>query len=186
MTPVVARSGASAVGAAHRRAGAHQRPGVPRPGVPRPNVPGPDVHEQGAVTVFVVGIAITLMVMAGLVVDGGNAINARQTIADDVEQAARAGASAIDTEVLRSGGIVVIDLPQARRRAIDYLTQLGYDPGGISFPTTLPQGGQQFSVSAQDVVPTDVLPLIGIRQFPVRAVATARAATGITGEVPGP
>jgi hypothetical protein len=139
-------------------------------------------NDTGAVSVFVIGISITLLLMAGLVVDGGNAINARQTIADDVEQAARAGATALDQQALRTGGVPVLDRAAARRRAIAYLVALGYDQQDITFPDTMPQTTRQLSVAARDVVPTQVLSLAGKGSFPVSASSTARAAPGITTE----
>jgi hypothetical protein len=138
--------------------------------------------DAGALSVFVVGIAVTLLVLAGLVVDGGTAINARQTIADDTEQAARAGAMAIDEVTLRSTGQVVLNRADAQRRASDYLVGLGYPAGRISFPD--PPDARSITVSAQDTVPTKILSLIARPSFDVRASATARAATGITVEVP--
>jgi Flp pilus assembly protein TadG len=134
----------------------------------------------------VLGVSVALLLMAGLVVDGGNAINARQRIADDVEQAARAGATAIDQRALRDRGVLVLDRPAARRRATDYLVGLGYSAGDITFPAALPQTTRQLSVSARDVVPTQILTLIGKNDFPVSASSTARAATGITSEEPAP
>ena len=43
-----------------------------------------------------------MVVVAGLVVDGGGALNARMTLADDVEAAAVAGAQATDELRLRA------------------------------------------------------------------------------------
>ena len=40
--------------------------------------------ESGTATAFVVGFAIVLLACAGLVIDGGTALNARMTLADDV------------------------------------------------------------------------------------------------------
>ncbi|GMA88285.1 hypothetical protein GCM10025868_35350 [Angustibacter aerolatus] len=59
--------------------------------------------DRGAVTVFVLGLTVTLLALGGLVIDGGNRVNDEMTLADDTEQAARAGATAIDEEALRVG-----------------------------------------------------------------------------------
>src|SRR5450755_2058636 len=63
---------------------------------------------RGSVTVFVVFFTITVLVLASLLVDVGNAVNARQRAADLAEQAARAAANTIDLAGLR-GGTVAID-----------------------------------------------------------------------------
>ncbi|MBP2704723.1 hypothetical protein JOL79_12950 [Microbispora sp. RL4-1S] len=57
-------------------------------------------------SVFVVLFSGVVFLLAGLLVDGGAAINARLKAADIAEQAARAAADQIDTEVLRATGQV--------------------------------------------------------------------------------
>ena len=64
--------------------------------------------ERGAASVFVVGMSVMLFVCAGLVVDGGLAINARMKVADDAEQASRIGADTLDllhraSDLVRAG-----------------------------------------------------------------------------------
>ena len=82
--------------------------------------------EGGTATVFVVGFAVVLLACAGLVIDGGSAINARMKLADDVEQAARAGAQQIDIDTLRGSNVVTLDGLAAEARARQYLNALGY------------------------------------------------------------
>ena len=135
--------------------------------------------ERGAVSVLVIGIAIALLVMAGLVVDGGNAINARQKISDDVEQAARAGADQIDLLALRESGVIVVLEARARTAATSYLVGLGYDPGRIGVNVA----GNEVTVSAQDTIDTQLLSFIGRNTFNVSGTATARPAAGIIDEV---
>jgi Flp pilus assembly protein TadG len=135
--------------------------------------------ERGAVSVLVIGVAIALFVMAGLVVDGGNAINARQKISDDVEQAARAGADQIDVPTLRQSGIIVVLEGQARAAATSYLAGLGYDAGRISVDVA----GNEVTVTAEDTISTQLLTLIGRNTFEVNGEATARPAAGIIDEV---
>lgn len=127
--------------------------------------------ERGAASAFVVGMAVTLLACAGLVVDGGTALNARMKLADDVEQAARAGAQEIDLVTLRSSGVVQLDQGAAQARAQTYLGGLGYDSGSVAVT------GDAVTVSADDVVRTRLLTLIGIGTFDVSATATAEAAT---------
>lgn len=135
--------------------------------------------ERGAVSVLVIGIAIALLVMAGLVVDGGNAINARQKISDDVEQAARAGADQIDVLALRESGVIVVLESQARTAAMSYLVGLGYDPGRIGVAVA----GNEVTVSAENTINTQLLSFIGRNTFDVEGTATARPAAGIINEV---
>lgn len=125
--------------------------------------------ERGAASAFVVGITVTLLICAGLVVDGGNALNARMQLADEVEQAARVGAQAIDQDVLRNGGRVSINEGMARARATAFLVERGYVVTGFSV------GQNSVTVSARDTVTTQLLTLVGVGDFTVDATATAEA-----------
>ena len=138
----------------------------------------PQERDSGAATVFLVTFAVVLLVMAGLVVDGGLAINARQRVADDVEQAARAGSQHLDMLSLRDGGLVRIDPGPAQTAARNFLAKRDYPASGISVTAN----AQQVSVSAQIEQPTALLSLIFIDHFTVRAQGQARPAVGITGE----
>lgn len=60
--------------------------------------------ERGSMSVFTVLFSVVVFLLAGLLVDGGAAINARLLAADVAEQAARAGADRIDVEHLRATG----------------------------------------------------------------------------------
>jgi hypothetical protein len=137
--------------------------------------------ERGAISALAVALFVALMVLAGLVVDGGNAINARQKIIDDAEHAARVGANQIDVGTLRGSGDVVVMWPAARSEAVSYLVGLGYDASRIS---VVPGGANEVVVVANDTVSTQLLSLIGIGTFDVRGQATARATVGIIQEIP--
>ena len=73
-------------------------------------IPGPGLaargRERGSMSVFVVIFSMTVFLLAGLLVDGGAAINARLKAADIAEQGARAAADEIDVDTLRATGQV--------------------------------------------------------------------------------
>ena len=69
--------------------------------------------ERGSISMFVVIFTITVLMLAGLVYDGGLAIAARQRAADIAEEAARAGANAVDVEALRRNEPLRLDPNQA-------------------------------------------------------------------------
>lgn len=127
--------------------------------------------ERGTATAFVVGMTVVLLACAGLVVDGGTAINARMKLADDVEQAARAGAQRLDLVTLRSTGVVRLDEQAAEQSARGYVVARGYTSGAVVVD------GDSVTVTADDVVTTRLLNLIGIDTFEVSATATAEATT---------
>ncbi|MBF4161776.1 pilus assembly protein TadG-related protein [Nocardioides acrostichi] len=130
--------------------------------------------ERGTATAFIVGLAVTMLACAGLVVDGGGALNARSRLADDAEQAARAGAQQLDIAELRNDGAagrVELDPTVARDRAAAYLVGRGYRVADIDVT------GNTVTVRTHDTVDTKLLSLIGIDHFDVEASATAEAVT---------
>ncbi|GGD24079.1 pilus assembly protein TadG-related protein [Nocardioides daphniae] len=128
-------------------------------------------EERGSATVFVLGMAITLLVCAGLVLDGGQAMNARTRMADNVEQAARAGAQQIDVPHLRATGEVRLDGAAAEARAQDFISSFNYPNVAVTVT------GNQIRVEAKDVVDAQMLSLIGVDTFDVGASATSQAVT---------
>ena len=60
--------------------------------------------ERGSLSVYVVIIAAVLMLVAGLCIEGGRVLNARATMADQAEQAARAGVQRLSMAKLRDSG----------------------------------------------------------------------------------
>lgn len=129
--------------------------------------------ERGAATVFVVGMAIMLFVCAGLVVDGGLAINARMTVADDAEQASRVGADTIDLDRLRSTGEIRIDEIEAGNRVRQFLADRGYSPGQYFVDPNF----DSVTVTVQDRVDSMFLQVVAIPGFDVEARATSSPET---------
>ena len=136
--------------------------------------------DEGAASVFVLGMVVVLMAVAGLVVDGGRAINARAAAMDAAEQAARSGASRIAADSLLGDGAIRLDPDAARAAAADYLVAQGYPAAGI----TVAANENQVTVVVRDQGPTTLLSLVMINSFGIEGHATARAALGIVGEIP--
>jgi Flp pilus assembly protein TadG len=63
--------------------------------------------DSGTISVFVVIVAMALIAVAGLVLDGGRLLAARREAQDIAANAARAGAQALDEAELRSGRAVL-------------------------------------------------------------------------------
>ena len=130
--------------------------------------------DDGAVSVYFVGLSVMLFVLAGLVIDGGSAINGRQRAADEAEQAARTGANQIIEESLRATGATpAIDDDRARAAIADYMAATGdYADPIVVHP-------QDVQVTVHNRTETTLLRLIGVSSFEVSATATARAVQGI-------
>jgi Flp pilus assembly protein TadG len=71
-----------------------------------------EARDRGTISIFTVLFTLSVILLAGLVVDGGLAIHARQRAYDIAEQAARAGANDIDEDVLRQTGKAQINKDQ--------------------------------------------------------------------------
>ena len=77
------------------------------------------------VTVFVVTMTMALLLVAGLVIDGGAVLAARRQAIDVAEQAARAGAQAIRIADVRTGAEPALDPVSAAQAAEAYLDAVG-------------------------------------------------------------
>lgn len=82
-------------------------------------------RERGSISMFAVIFTISVLMLAGLVYDGGLAIAARQRAADIAEEAARAGANAVDVDALRGGGPLRLDESQACQNAGELVARDG-------------------------------------------------------------
>ena len=131
--------------------------------------------DQGSATVFVVGFAIVLFACAGLAIDGGRAINARDRVNDVAEQAARAGAGQLDDTSLRAvDGSVVLDESAAKLEAERFVKQA--NPEYIVNATPSPGS---VTVQVEWTYPTAILGIIGVNSLAVSGTATAGPATGV-------
>lgn len=130
--------------------------------------------DEGAITVFVVALTLALMLVAGLVYDGGRVLAARQQARDLADNAARAAAQQIDLNALRSGKPPQLDPLGAEAAARDYLAATGHD-GEVSVTAD----GVQVTVSlTAEMV---LLQLAGIGDRTVTGTGRARITRGITG-----
>lgn len=75
--------------------------------------------EQGFVTVWILGLCVTMLVLGGISIDLWRAFGERRSLVAAADSAARAGASGIDPDIRRNTGRLQIDpsLATARARA---------------------------------------------------------------------
>lgn len=81
--------------------------------------------DSGQVTVFVVVLLAAIMLLAGLVLDGGRALGTKVAAISHAQSAARAGAQQLDLAAYRARGIVELDADAAAAAARGYLTAIG-------------------------------------------------------------
>ena len=127
--------------------------------------------ESGMVTAFVVIFTLALLVMTGLVLDGGLALAAKVQAIDDAQAAARAGAQAIDIPLYRATGQVTLDPGEAVADAHRYLTASGHTG-------TVAVTGDQVTVTVSVTQPTQILSIVGVDQLTVSGTGSATALQG--------
>ncbi|GAA4374862.1 hypothetical protein GCM10023088_31340 [Actinomadura verrucosospora] len=134
-----------------------------------------DGRDRGTIAMYTVLFTPVVILLAGLLVDGGLAIHARQRAADMAEQAARAGANQIDPDALRQTGKPVLDPGKARAAACDLLASYSDQVTG----SRCDADEQEVAVSVRISVRPQLLGIIpGFGEFQMTSSATARPVTG--------
>lgn len=123
------------------------------------------------VTAFVVVMTLALLVMAGLVLDGGLALAAKVQAIDDAQAAARAGAQAIDLATFRATGQVTLDPAEATTDAEQALAVAGHTG-------TVAVNGDEVTVTVTIAQPMQLLDLVGVHQITVSGAGSATAEQG--------
>jgi len=134
-------------------------------------------QDRGAAAVIVVLLTPVLFAAAGLVLDGGRAIAARQQAAGLAAQAARAGVDQLDVSALRDRGLDAVDPAAARQAACAFVRAA--DPGAGCQATV---NGPQVQVTVSTRTSTVLLPLLGINVLHARSQGAARPAVGVRTE----
>jgi Flp pilus assembly protein TadG len=137
----------------------------------------PPAGEAGQVTAFVTVLAAALLLLVGLVFDGGLLLAAKRQAINEAEAAARAGAQAVATGTYRATGIVRLDPARARAAASHYLVATGHRG-------TVGVAGDRVTVTVQITQPTRLLTLAGIGRVTVTGRGAARPTRGVDGAGP--
>ncbi len=137
------------------------------------------VDDRGSVTLFLSMTVVGLLVLIGLVVDGGAKVRAIQHADSLAADAARTGGQAINKPNAITGDTPILDNRAATRAATAYLTT-----HGATGTATVADGGRTLQVTVTSTAPTVFLGLIGITQITVQGHATATLVRGVTGATP--
>ena len=135
--------------------------------------------DRGSITAYLLIMTVALVVLAGLVLDGGAALTAHGTAADTAQQAARAGADALDEQSLRASAPAGLTTnPAAAREAAARVLAAADVTGDITVTATA------VTVTARATKPTAILAIVGIDQVGGTATATAIPLHGTTTGAP--
>ena len=128
--------------------------------------------ESGMVTAFVVILTFALLLLAGLVIDGGLTLAAKVQAIDEAQAAARAGAQAINLPLFRSTGQVVLDPAAATQAAEAYLAKTG-NTGTVAV------NGDDVVVTVSISQPMQILSVAGLGHLAVTGSGSALAEHGV-------
>ena len=127
-------------------------------------------NERGSVSILVAVLGFAFLMVAGLALDGGRKLGALSEARDLADNAARAGAQAIDTDQYHLTGIPTLDSAAANQAAQAYL-------GATGHVGTVTVEGATVTVTVSLSVPTRFLP----GPFNVTATESATAVFGVEG-----
>lgn len=132
-------------------------------------------RDRGTVSMFTAIFALFVIMLAGLLVDGGLAIHARERAADIAEQAARAGADDIDVGALRQTGQPTINQDTACDKAYQLATTYGEKLSAWGCVPSAAEVRVTITITVQPQL-LNILP--GIGTFTMTSTATARPERG--------
>ncbi|AFR34596.1 Tad domain-containing protein [Arthrobacter sp. Rue61a] len=123
-------------------------------------------QERGSATPFILILAVGLLIMVGLVVDGGGQVNAKDQANSVAQSAARAAVVNISDA---TGGTPVIDTASAQAAAQTYIAAAG-KTGTVTI------NGNNVTVTVTSNYQTVFLSLAGINTLTGSATSTAQLA----------
>jgi len=135
--------------------------------------------DEGSVSIFVVIAAVAVLLVLGLVADGGARVRAVQRADALAAEAARAGGQIIDAPTAVGGGTVRVDRQGALEAAQAYLAAAGQ-----SGDVAISDDARSLEVTVTITRPTVFLSLIGITTTSATGHATVTLVHAVTGATP--
>jgi Flp pilus assembly protein TadG len=133
--------------------------------------------DGGFVTVWILGLCVTLLFLGGISLDLWRAFSARRALAAVADAAAVAGASALDLTQHDAHGRLMLDPGQARQRALDSLAAQGESAFGEPEMTGEPRidvTPERITVTVTGEVPYTLLKIfLADEPFEISVDATA-------------
>jgi hypothetical protein len=122
--------------------------------------------DSGQITAFVVVMMAALILLAGLVLDGGLTLATRERALGEAQQAARAGAQAVNLTIYRADGKLILAPGQAVADGRAYLARIGAEG-------TVTVTGNTVTATVTIVQDMQILDVAGLRSITVHASASA-------------
>lgn len=138
-------------------------------------------EEEGQYVILFLLVAVALIIMVGLVVDGGRAYAAYRQAQIAADVAAQAAAHQVNQDAFFAANIVALRMPEAMMVAQEYADRNSRVPLEVLDVYVNPDGAT-VTVEARAYVETYFLRLAGIRRVRPRVVGHAVAAWGLNRE----
>lgn len=132
-------------------------------------------RERGAISLFAAVLAVAMILVIGLVVDGGAKIHAQAHAQAVAREAARAGGQAVSVAVAVRGDGARVDPEAARTAALDHLAGAGV-PGTVTIT-----GGTLLVVETTATYDPVFLSIAGLGTQTVTGHAEARLVRAVGG-----
>ncbi|MFF3735320.1 TadE/TadG family type IV pilus assembly protein [Streptomyces sp. NPDC002476] len=140
------------------------------------NRTGLKCRDRGSTTVFFALSTIAILMVIGLLVDGGGALNAGNRATSLAQEAARAAGQQIDPAQAVEGTAITIDPDAAVGAAQDYLAA-----ANVQGTAAITDGGRSITVTVTDTYHPHFAQLVGKGTISVTGTATAHLQTQADG-----
>ncbi|WP_298748597.1 Tad domain-containing protein [uncultured Serinicoccus sp.] len=136
-------------------------------------------RERGSILPVIPVVALSLLLIAGLVIDASRQLNARSQAVAYAEEAARAGAQAVEPEPPAT-----LDPQQARRNVGDYCAQVlqrsAVTSCGVTDIEPADDSPRPYTmvVRVETQIPTTLLGMVGVRSLSASGVGRAEPVAG--------
>jgi Flp pilus assembly protein TadG len=132
----------------------------------------PDERDRGSMSLFFALTAVALLMVMGLLVDGGGALNAANRATSAAQEAARAAGQQLDVAQAVEGSAITLDPDAAVAAAQDYLAA-----AGLEGSAEVTDGGRSLTVNVRDSYSTYFAQFVGVGTISVTGTATAHLQT---------
>lgn len=132
--------------------------------------------ESGSVTLFCCVSVVGLLILVGLVVDGGAKVRALQRADRLAAEAGRAGGQAIDVSAAIAG-----DAPTVDKQAAVLASQAYLRSSGVTGTVSVTDAGRALVVDVTTTTKTVFLGLIGVNALTVHGSAKVVLVRGVSG-----
>lgn len=129
-------------------------------------------RDAGSMSLFFALATVAILMVVGLLVDGGGALNAGNRATSLAQEAARTAGQQLDAAQAVQGTAITIDPDAAVAAAQYYLAATGVE-GQI----TVTDGGQTLNVTIHDTYTTRFAAFIGVGSIAVSGTARAHLQT---------